>query len=156
MSADIVSAVYFSSKQRCILFFCAKIFTNDSTPEPFPVCNQPSINCNRTGSYCTAAATEGDLQRTFPKVPGTPRSSPPGSALLKGVWTCRLLDGVHIVSLCDVATRRFTDEEEWLIGDKRGEFYRSNEDLRDGSSDSQSSPHQIGAEESQLGRFRSS
>lgn len=44
------------------------------------------------------------------------------NVLLEGVWTCRLLDGVHIVSLCDVATRRFTDEEEWLIRDKRGAF----------------------------------
>lgn len=40
----------------------------------------------------------------------------------------------------DVATRRLTGEEEWLMGDKRGGFYCSNEDLRDGSSHSQSCP----------------
>lgn len=53
---------------------------------------------------------------------------------LNVVWTCGLLDGIHIVALCSVAIRQFTDEEEWLqIRDKMQEFLGANEDLGDGS-----------------------
>lgn len=53
---------------------------------------------------------------------------------LNVVGTCGLLDGIHIVALCSVAIRQFTDEEEWLqIRDKMQEFLGTNEDLRDSS-----------------------
>lgn len=79
-SADVVSAVYLPSKHRFLLFCCTKIFTHDSTPEFF----QSVIGHQSSVTRKEVTVTVPDLQRTFRKVPGTPRSpraSPPGRCL---------------------------------------------------------------------------